>query len=176
MSLYQAKYRIEPARLRDWDYRSLGWYFVTICTQHRASIFGQVVRGQIELSRLGHIAYSELTNLPSHYLNVQIDAHIVMPLHHLDATIGLNHVKVIHCNDAKAARGSRLDRHQQAGKGTIRHRALPYPAQRPPPRPCRLHRRNPHRPTRRRPQKCRSPEEAGDLALPVSTFVSSYCP
>jgi deoxyribonuclease-4 len=31
----------------------------------------------------------------------------------------LNNVKVIHCNDAKAARGSKLDRHQHIGKGTI---------------------------------------------------------
>ncbi len=37
----------------------------------------------------------------------------------LDATIGLNNVRVVHCNDAKAARGSKLDRHQQIGKGTI---------------------------------------------------------
>ncbi len=40
-------------------------------------------------------------------------------LQHLDATIGLNRVKVWHCNDAKAARGSKLDRHQHIGKGTI---------------------------------------------------------
>src|SRR6266700_5835216 len=40
-------------------------------------------------------------------------------LQHLDATVGLNRVKVWHCNDAKAARGSKLDRHQQIGKGTI---------------------------------------------------------
>jgi deoxyribonuclease-4 len=40
-------------------------------------------------------------------------------LRHLDATIGLNNVKVWHCNDAKAARGSKLDRHQHIGKGTI---------------------------------------------------------
>jgi deoxyribonuclease IV len=40
-------------------------------------------------------------------------------LQHLDATIGLNRVKVWHCNDARAARGSKLDRHQQIGKGTI---------------------------------------------------------
>jgi deoxyribonuclease-4 len=44
---------------------------------------------------------------------------IYQTLLHLDATIGLNKVKVIHCNDAKAARGSKLDRHQQIGKGTI---------------------------------------------------------
>jgi deoxyribonuclease IV len=37
----------------------------------------------------------------------------------LDATIGLTNVPVFHCNDAKAARGSRLDRHQHIGKGTI---------------------------------------------------------
>ena len=40
-------------------------------------------------------------------------------LQHLDATIGLSRVKVWHCNDAKAARGSKLDRHQHIGKGTI---------------------------------------------------------
>ncbi len=40
-------------------------------------------------------------------------------LAHLDHTIGLKRVRVMHCNDAKAARGSRLDRHQHIGKGTI---------------------------------------------------------
>lgn len=40
-------------------------------------------------------------------------------LQRLEATIGLNQVKVWHCNDAKAARGSKLDRHQHIGKGTI---------------------------------------------------------
>ncbi|MGC2475058.1 MAG: deoxyribonuclease IV, partial [Candidatus Sulfotelmatobacter sp.] len=40
-------------------------------------------------------------------------------LRHLDVTIGLDRVKVWHCNDAKAARGSKLDRHQHIGKGMI---------------------------------------------------------
>jgi deoxyribonuclease-4 len=40
-------------------------------------------------------------------------------LRHLDATVGLSGVRVWHCNDAKAACGSKLDRHQQIGKGTI---------------------------------------------------------
>jgi deoxyribonuclease-4 len=35
------------------------------------------------------------------------------------ATIGLDTVRVWHMNDAKAARGSKLDRHEQIGKGTI---------------------------------------------------------
>jgi len=40
-------------------------------------------------------------------------------LRDLDAIVGLNNVKVVHCNDAKAARGSKLDRHEQIGKGLI---------------------------------------------------------
>jgi len=34
-------------------------------------------------------------------------------------TVGFDAVRVWHCNDAKAARGSKLDRHEQIGKGTI---------------------------------------------------------
>ena len=35
------------------------------------------------------------------------------------ATIGLDAVRVWHMNDAKAARGSKLDRHEEIGKGTM---------------------------------------------------------
>jgi deoxyribonuclease-4 len=44
---------------------------------------------------------------------------IEQTLAHLDETIGLKNVRVWHCNDAKAVRGSKLDRHQHIGKGTI---------------------------------------------------------
>src|SRR5215468_1038427 len=40
-------------------------------------------------------------------------------LANLNATIGLKNVPVWHCNDAKAARGSKLDRHQHVGKGSL---------------------------------------------------------
>ena len=42
-----------------------------------------------------------------------------LTLRHLDATVGLKNVPVWHCNDAKAARGSRLDRHQHIAEGSI---------------------------------------------------------
>lgn len=38
---------------------------------------------------------------------------------HLDESIGLEDVRVWHCNDAKDARGSKRDRHEHIGKGTI---------------------------------------------------------
>jgi len=47
------------------------------------------------------------------------EAGLYQTLRHIDGTIGLSQVKVVHCNDAKAGRGSKLDRHEQIGKGTI---------------------------------------------------------
>ncbi len=38
---------------------------------------------------------------------------------HLDESIGLENVRVWHCNDAKDPRGSKRDRHEHIGKGTI---------------------------------------------------------
>jgi len=40
-------------------------------------------------------------------------------LSQLDKMVGLKNIRVWHCNDAKAAQGSKLDRHQQIGKGLI---------------------------------------------------------
>ncbi len=42
-----------------------------------------------------------------------------LTLTHLGRTVGLKNVPVWHCNDAKAERGSRLDRHQHIGEGKL---------------------------------------------------------
>ncbi len=40
-------------------------------------------------------------------------------MHQIASTVGFDSVRVWHCNDAKAARGSKLDRHEHIGQGTI---------------------------------------------------------
>jgi deoxyribonuclease-4 len=40
-------------------------------------------------------------------------------LAYLDRTVGLGNVRLWHCNDAKAPRGSKLDRHEHIGKGYL---------------------------------------------------------
>jgi len=42
-----------------------------------------------------------------------------LTLRHLEATVGLQDVRVWHCNDAKAERGSKLDRHEHIGRGKL---------------------------------------------------------
>jgi deoxyribonuclease-4 len=42
-----------------------------------------------------------------------------LTLRYLEQTVGLKNVRVWHCNDAKAERGSRLDRHEHIGRGRL---------------------------------------------------------
>ncbi|GIV55248.1 MAG: hypothetical protein KatS3mg040_0016 [Candidatus Kapaibacterium sp.] len=56
-------------------------YFVTICTQGRACLFGQVVEGQMRLNEAGHIAQQCWTDIPNHFPHVQLDVFIIMPNH-----------------------------------------------------------------------------------------------
>jgi len=42
-----------------------------------------------------------------------------LTLRHLERTVGFKNVRVWHCNDAKAERGSRLDRHEHIGRGKL---------------------------------------------------------
>jgi len=51
MALYRDKYRIETTRYRARDYRSRGWYFVTVCSHQKEHIFGEVIGGEVRLSR-----------------------------------------------------------------------------------------------------------------------------
>ena len=81
MTLFKSKYRIESTRLKPWNYSSRGWYSVTICTHHRQPIFGRIADNKIRLTALGEIADSDLRTLNSHYRNVDVIEHVVMPNH-----------------------------------------------------------------------------------------------
>jgi len=80
MALYQGK-RVESTRIRDWDYRMPGWYFVTICARNDACVFGVVENAQMQLSACGGIADEELRTLAAHYFHVTTDSFVVMPNH-----------------------------------------------------------------------------------------------
>lgn len=49
-------------RLRGYDHSQPGAYFITICTQDRMCIFGEIVNGVMHLNEAGHIvAWTYLT-------------------------------------------------------------------------------------------------------------------
>lgn len=73
-------YRKNP-RLKHYDYSSSGQYFVTICTHHRISIFGEISDGKMILNNLGEIAQEEIIKTSELRSNVEINHFVVMPNH-----------------------------------------------------------------------------------------------
>jgi REP element-mobilizing transposase RayT len=66
-------------RLRGHDYAGGGAYFVTACTQGKASLFGQIVENEMEFSESGRIVEATWRALPARFPSVVLDAHQVMP-------------------------------------------------------------------------------------------------
>lgn len=102
MSLYRNKSRIESARLKNWDYRNEGAYFITICTKNRQSYFGECNNGEINLSNAGLIADKCWIEIPDHFTNVRPGVHIVMP-NHVHGILVLTAVETLQCNVSTAA-------------------------------------------------------------------------
>jgi len=68
-------------RLREYDYAQAGAYFVTVVTQGRTCLFGDVQDGSIVLSEAGEMVKSMWGELPDHYPRVAVDAFTAMPNH-----------------------------------------------------------------------------------------------
>ena len=68
-------------RLRGYDYRQAGVYYVTICVQNRARLFGSVADASVALNEAGQMVESTWVNLPRRFPTVQLDAFVVMPDH-----------------------------------------------------------------------------------------------
>jgi REP element-mobilizing transposase RayT len=68
-------------RMKGYDYSREGLYFVTICVQNRACLFGKITNGEMILNEYGQIVQMVWNELPRHYANIQLDEFIVMPNH-----------------------------------------------------------------------------------------------
>ena len=68
-------------RLRDYNYSESGAYFVTICTQDRMALFGEVVNGEMCLNDAGRMVQDAWQNLPGRFPGWDIDTWVVMPDH-----------------------------------------------------------------------------------------------
>jgi REP element-mobilizing transposase RayT len=68
-------------RLKGYDYSQNGAYFVTICTQNRELLFGEIVGGEMQLNSIGEIAQIEWLQTAVVRSNIELDAFVVMPNH-----------------------------------------------------------------------------------------------
>jgi hypothetical protein len=68
-------------RLKGYDYTQAGSYFVNLCTWQRACLFGDVVDGEMVLSRCGQVAAQKWRDIPRHFPNAALDEWVVMSNH-----------------------------------------------------------------------------------------------
>ena len=75
------KHHRRSIRLRGWDYRNPGWYFVTLVVQNRECLFGRVLNGKMVLNEYGKICNQCWLDIPEHFENVTLDEYQIMPNH-----------------------------------------------------------------------------------------------
>jgi len=68
-------------RLQGYDYSQAGACFVTICTQNRECLFGDIADGGMRLNDAGQMVQTVWDEIPAHYPGIDIDAFVVMPNH-----------------------------------------------------------------------------------------------
>jgi REP element-mobilizing transposase RayT len=70
-------------RLTGYDYSQCGYYFITVCTQKRRCLFGEIEKGRMILNDAGKMIGRWWNELKNKYANIEIDKYVVvvMPNH-----------------------------------------------------------------------------------------------
>jgi REP element-mobilizing transposase RayT len=71
----------QSIRLRGYDYRQQGLYFITICTQHRLPLFGKVVDGIMQHNDAGNMINVQWHEMARKFPNIVLHEFITMPNH-----------------------------------------------------------------------------------------------
>jgi len=77
----------KPHRLKDYDYRQNGAYFVTLCIKNRREILGNIVgatvpgRPCMELSEIGKVVDSAIKHYQENLDGVVFERYVIMPNH-----------------------------------------------------------------------------------------------
>lgn len=77
----QQTYRRRSIRLKGYDYSQAGAYFVTIVTQGRERLFGEIVDEAMQLNQYGEIVREEWERTSLVRPRVEIGAYTIMPNH-----------------------------------------------------------------------------------------------
>ncbi len=71
----------QSIRLKGYDYSHRGYYFITVCTQGRRCLFGEIEKGRMILNDAGKMIGHWWNELKNKNANIEIDGYVVMPNH-----------------------------------------------------------------------------------------------
>ena len=92
-------------RLSEFDYTRQGAYFVTMCTQNRMCLFGEIVNGEMRMNELGRVAHSVWKEIPAHFPQVETDAWVVMPNHVHGILLIAHNARATHASPLRPSSG-----------------------------------------------------------------------
>jgi REP element-mobilizing transposase RayT len=81
MKLESDVYHRRSIRLKEYDYSQPGACSVTICTQERQCLFGDVSDEEMMLNDVGHLAWQVCDELPRLCSTIELDQFVVMSNH-----------------------------------------------------------------------------------------------
>jgi len=88
-SFYRGKRFHNSLRYPGRDYSRPGKYFVTICTANKTEWFGKIINAEMQLSKIGSIAFRLWCEIPTHFPYITLDEFVIMP-NHLHGIIIIN--------------------------------------------------------------------------------------
>ena len=101
--------RRKQLRLKNYNYSSEGYYFITVCVKNRENLLGEIIHGQMILNGVGRMVKSVWDKLPRKFLGIKIDEYIIMPdhFHGIIQIVGADpRVRPIPNMDAQIGKGS----------------------------------------------------------------------
>jgi len=75
------KNRRKSLRLKHWDYKTTGLYFVTICINDRKNLFGEIKNGKMILNEAGLMVDKQWQHIFTRFKNSKTQEYIIMPNH-----------------------------------------------------------------------------------------------
>jgi REP element-mobilizing transposase RayT len=102
-------------RLKGYNYSRPGVYFVTICTEDRECLFGEIVGGEMHLNDAGRMVREIWNELPHRFPHIQLDRFIIMP-NHMHGIIVIN--ETIDCRGESCIRPMIEGDHKDRPYGT----------------------------------------------------------
>ena len=85
-------HRRRSLRLKGYDYTHVGAYFVTIVTQDRSCLFGEISGKELRLNEAGEMVRGIWEMLPQRFPAIEMDLFVIMP-NHLHGIIVTNQPK-----------------------------------------------------------------------------------
>ena len=68
-------------RLKEFDYSTPWWYYITICTFNRNNLFGKIENGEMILNKFGLIVEEEWLKTEILRKDIELDYFVIMPNH-----------------------------------------------------------------------------------------------